>query len=283
MLLDIVPTNLITPFTEGNPLQLIFVAAVFGIALLVLGDRTAAVVKFTEQANYVVQFIMKCMGSLIPIFVFVIIFNMIIGGKLSAVTGSLKLVLLTIMGCLIVMAAYTALVCLRRRVSPVLLLKKLLPTFLIALTTASSVAAYAVNTETCEKKLGIDKKIISFGVPLGQVIFMPGCAVSYFCLGICMAESYGIAVTPTWLITLFITAWVIAAAAPPVPGGALTCYTILIIRLGIPTEAISIAIALNVIIEFVVTAVNLFCLQLELTELSGELEMLDTKTLRGGL
>ena len=53
-------------------------------------------------------------------------------------------------------------------------------------------------------------------------------------------------------------------------------------QLGIPTEAIALTVALNVILEFAAVAVNLFCLQGKLVEASGSLAMLDPKRLRGG-
>lgn len=52
------------------------------------------------------------------------------------------------------------------------------------------------------------------------------------------------------------------------------------LQLNIPTEAVAITIALNVILEFFGTAVNLFCLQAELVELAGSLDRLDVETLR---
>jgi len=45
-------------------------------------------------------------------------------------------------------------------------------------------------------------------------------------------------------------------------------------------EAIAVTIALNVILEFATTAVNLFCLQAELVELAAGLKMLDMDRLR---
>ena len=74
-------------------------------------------------------------------------------------------------------------------------LKKVFPVFLIGLTTASSAAAFLENRKVCEEKLGIDKKIVNIGVPLGQVIFMPGFSVLYFVMGICMAEIYGVKIS----------------------------------------------------------------------------------------
>ncbi len=53
----------------------------------------------------------------------------------------------------------------------------------------------------------------------------------------------------------------------------------LVMQLGLTAEAIAIAIAFNVILEFVSTAVNVAVLQLELVELSGSLGMLDKKVL----
>ena len=73
----------------------------------------------------------------------------------------------------------------------------------------------------------------------------------------------------------------LSIAAPPITGGALTCYTILFLQLGIPSGAAALALALNVILEFAATAVNLFCLQAELIESSGSLGMLNLDRLRG--
>lgn len=95
-----------------------------------------------------------------------------------------------------------------------------------------------------------------------------------------MAEIYGVTVSPAWLATACLIAIVLAVAAPPIPGGALTCYTILFVQLKIPMEAVAVTIALNVILEFIATAVNLFCLQAELVELAAGLDMLDVRKLR---
>lgn len=280
MLLDIVPSNLITPFTEGNPLQIIFIAVIFGASMLVMNDKMTVVSKFVEQLDFIVQFIMKCFNSFISLIIFLSLFNMFIGKNSGIGAAALKPVLLAVMGCIVVMAVYIVIVCVHRRITPLIFVKKLLPTFIIALTTASSAAAYSTNIETCEKKLGIDKKIINFGLPLGQVVFMPGGAIMFFCIGICMAESFHVEITITRLVTLFIITLVLGIAAPPVPGGGLTCCMILITQLGIPEEAIPIAIAVQMVLDFPATAANIFCLQSELTELAGGLDMLDTKILR---
>ena len=280
MVLDIVPGNFFTPFTEANPLQIIFVAVVIGLAILVLGAKVSTVTAFVEQSNAVIQLIMEAVSGLIPFFVFGSIFNMILSGNVSTRLQSSKLLPIMLLGHVLVCAVYLLLVCIRKRVSLPVFMKKVAPTFLIGLSTASSAAAYATNVECCEKKLGIDRQIINFGVPLGQVVFMPGAAVIFLAAGLCMAEVYGVPISPTWLVSALIITVVLAVAAPPVPGGGLTCYTMLFLQLNIPAEAVAITIALNVILEFFGTAVNLFCLQAELVELAGSLGRLDIQTLR---
>ena len=280
MILDIVPDNLFSPFIEGNSLQIIFIAIIVGLTMLFLGSRIPVVMSFIDQLNIIMQTIMGTVSAFIPFFVFGSIFNMIVGGNLLSVAKSYKLIVVMLLGDLVLMAAYLFLVSFRKKVAPFTLLKKLMPTYIIGLTTASAVAAYQTNISTCEKKLGIDKKLIDIGIPLGQVIFMPGAIVLFVAAAFGMAETYGVAITPIWMLTVFIISVILAIAAPPVPGAALTCYTILFMQLGIPAEAIAVVIALNVILEFVATAVNLFCLQTELVELSGSLQILKADVLR---
>ncbi len=280
MVLDIIPDNFFTPFTEGNPLQIIFVAVLVGIALLVLGEKVSVAATFIEQANYVVQLIMGAVSTLVPVFVFGSILNMLLSDSFSALVRSYKVVLALGLSLLTVTLIYLVLVCVRLRVRPGVLLKKIMPTFLLGLSTASSVAAYSTNVECCEKDLGIDPRLIRFGVPLGQVVFMPGAAVTLLAAALGMAEVYGVTISPSWLLTaLFITA-VLAIAAPPVPGSALTCYTLLFVQLGVPAEAVAITTALNVVLEFTSTAVNLFGLQMALTLVGNSLDMLDADALR---
>ncbi len=280
MILDIVPGNFFAPFVEGNSLQIIFIAVIIGITMLFLGNRIPVMINVIDQLNIVMQTIMSAVNSFIPFFVFGSIFNMIVGGNLASVAKSYKLILVMLLGDLILMAVYLLLVSVRKKVTPVVLLKKLMPTYIIGLTTASAVAAYPTNISTCENRLGVDKKLIDIGIPLGQVIFMPGAIILFVAAAFGMAETYSIAITPIWMLTVFIISVILAIAAPPVPGAALTCYTILFMQLGIPAEAIAVVIALNVILEFVATAVNLFCLQTELVELSGSLHTLKTDVLR---
>ena len=72
----------------------------------------------------------------------------------------------------------------------------------------------------------------------------------------------------------------ISMAAPPIPGGTMTCCTILFAQMGLPEELLPLAIGVNLLLEFPMTAVNLTCLQSELVLASAQLGMLDGERLR---
>ena len=282
MLLEIIPGNIVTPFLEGNSLQIIFMAICAGLVLLVLGEKTSALRALLGQLNTAVQFMMEVVSRYISLFVFVSLLSLMLSDAASNLGGVVKGLLLGMAACVAWPLLYALWACLRLRVSFPLVLRKLLPTYLIALSTASSSAALSSNLETCERRLGVSGRIVHFAVPLGQVMFKTGGAVGFFVLALGLAEFYGVAMPLSWIVTGVLTAGLLAIAAPPVPGGSLTCYTVLLAQLGIPDEAIGLAVAGNVILDFFMTSCGISCLQSELMLSANKLGMLDRDRLEKG-
>ena len=206
-------------------------------------------------------------------------------GVLQALAGPMIFLsvccgILAIGVCLACPLVYALLAALRLGASWPMLLRKELPAYLIALATASSSAALSTNLETCQRRLGISPRIGNFAVPLGQVVFKPGAAAGFLLLAFGLAEFYGVAMSPAWVVTGVLVSGMLAAAAPPIPGGSLTCYTVLLTQLGIPEEGIALAIAANVILDFFMTSCGIACLQSALAMAAGRLGMLDRAILQ---
>lgn len=279
MLLDIVPDNVVQPFVEGNSLQIILIAAVIGIALLILGEQTATAAKFVEQANYVVQYLMELLSAIVPFFIFISLFQMMLSDSLDQIAGAWKPVAVYVLLVFVLLGVVLVYVSIKEKVNLVLLVRKMLPTFLIALTTASSSAAFGVNMNCCEEKLGINSRITNFGIPLGIVMYMPGTAINFLIVGMYMAECYQVEMNLSWMLIAILISGILAIAAPPVPGGGLTCYTVMFLQLGIPEEALALTMTLDLIFDFVATAVSQTFLQAELVLLSDKLGLMDRKRL----
>lgn len=280
LLLSIVPQNLITPFAEGNTLQIIFLAVVAGLAVLVLKKKIPVVVQFLGQANSIIQLIMEWITALLPVIVFISVLNLMLKDVIEDAGQFVTLFVVLILAVLVNMILMGCEVSIFKKVSPKVLIKKIAPTFLIALTTASSAATFSTNMECCEKRLGIKKKLVDFGVPLGTAFSRPGHALTFFCVCLFMANYYGVAMTPGWIFAAILTCGLLALAVPPVPGGGIACYSILFIQLGIPVEALGIAVVLEIILDFIATSLNMVAVPTDLVMVSDKLDMIDKDVLR---
>ena len=150
---------------------------------------------------------------------------------------------------------------------------------MVAFTTASSVSAFQIGMETCEKKLGINKSFTSFVYPLGSVIYMPS-SVVYFTVLVCtLAETYQIAVSIRWLIMAIVVSTLITIAMPPIPGADILCYTVLFSALGIPAEAIILATAAGIALDHLDTGISVTLMIFQITCDAKRLGNLDQRIL----
>ena len=258
MVLDIIPSNLFTPFSRGNTLQILFVAVIVGIAMLLIGKNTQAVAELAEQLGYIVNGIMNVISSLVPAFVFGSLFTIVASSDFGRLASGGKFFVLSAAGCGLLLILHTVFTCLRCRMSPAKLWKAALSTFIIAITTASSSAAFSDNLHTCIDKLGVSTRLANFGVPFGQILYKPGVAVLFWFSAVSTAESEHIDVSLTWMITALFMCIVLSAAAPPVPGGMSASFTILFAQLGLPEASIAVILSLTSILDFLVTGTNIF-------------------------
>ena len=247
---------------------------------MILGNSVSELIKIVNQINAVVQLLMNTIGKLIPVFVLVCVMNLFMSGSIHDVSGLMKQILLCVWGTVVLLLLYVGYICYYCRVKPGVLVRKLVPTFLIALSTASSSASFGTNIECCEKQLGIDRKVVHFGVPMGQVVFMPVGALMFFIASLCLGENCGVEITPIWIVTSIFVSGILAAATPPIPGGAMSCYTILFTQLGIPVEGIALAISIDLLMDYFITAANITCLQMELVVDAKKLGILTEGKLR---
>lgn len=282
MILGIVPSDIISPFLNGNALQIVFLGICTGTALLILGERVLAVQDFVMQANEVIRFLMGALGKFVPLFVFLSLFDLLLSGLGSGFISLLKLFAIAIPGNLLLTLFYVLLAAARLSVSPVLLIRKMMPTYLISLMTASSAAALTTNLETCEQELGIPKKVADFAIPLGQLLYKPGFVVGLFAIALCMAEYYDVPITPQFLVTAVLTIGLLAMATPPIPGGPLSVFTVMFAQLGIPAGAVALAVAANAVLDFFMTASGLACLQIQVMRAVDSIGMLDRERLYAG-
>ena len=71
MLLSIVPNNLISPFSTGNTLQIVFMAAFTGYIILRRAGKDASLTNAAQSINLLVQEMVAVITKVLPFVVFV--------------------------------------------------------------------------------------------------------------------------------------------------------------------------------------------------------------------
>ena len=280
MILNIFPATVVEPFATGNTLQIIFLAVVIGVALLYMQKQTREIAVIIGQINMMVNFLMGFISRIVPFVIFMVLVSLIWSGNLSVVTSVWKFVAAFMIALPAIAIVFLLATAACQKVKPSILVHKCLPTFLLALTSASSAAAFSTNVETCKKQFGIDPSLVSFGVPLGIVVHKPTTAAYNLIIVMYFASVYHVQCTPAWLFTALFLCIVVSVSAPPIPGGGTAAYTILFKQLGIPDEALAVALTLDIITDFLITALDTFNLQMALINISSKMNLIDKNTLR---
>ena len=275
MLLSVFPSNVFSPFIEGNTLQIIFLAFILGLSLMFLGHRTTSIARAIEQINYIISFLMEFVSKLVPYFVFIVLVSIIWSDTLSSFSEVWKLTVVFLTAVVICFSLFLAFVCVKHKQNPIKMLSAILPSFLIAISTASSSATFESNMKVCSNRFGINKELSSFGIPFGMVIFKPTTALYYLLVCFYFSSVNNAMVSVSWIITAVIITAISAIATPPIPGGAAATYTILFSQLGISPKSLFVVVAIDMIFDFVLTSSDMSMLLLQMYHLSNKMGMRD--------
>ena len=278
--LDFVPRNIVSPFLNTDSPMLIALAIIIGNALLVLGNQADRLVKIANQANSVGLLVAEWISRIIPYFVAILLAFRILDGTIVRFRNIwIPLVAFHIFASLY-LAGMMFMTSRKYEVSMTKLWEKIKPSFMIAFRKASVDAAFGENKVCCERKLGINSKLTDYGLPLGLVIYMPVSTVSLMASTLYAVTCYNMTITTLWLIMAVILVVALQAASPPVSGVDTLAYVAIFSRLGIPSEALIMAIVCDIIFCFTSSAMNQAMLQLHLINEADRLKSLNNNALK---
>lgn len=255
-LTGIVPTDIITPFTELNVLQIVFLAAVAGIAALQLGAKAQPVLNLAESVLELLQKALWWVIRLAPIGTVGLIGTAIatygwdLLGKYATFTVDVY-----VGSALVMFGVYPLLLWTVAKVNPIQFFKGAWPAIQLAFVSRSSVGTMPVTQKVTER-LGVPKEYASFAVPFGATTKMDGCAAIYPALAaIFIAEIFDVQLGITdYLLIAFVS--VIGSAATAGLTGATVMLTLTLSTLGLPLEGVGLLMAIDPILDMMRTATN---------------------------
>lgn len=279
LLFSIFPDDLLSPFIEGNTLQIIFIAVMSGSVILLLGDKAEQLRKIIKDLTLLFSHIIVIICKFLPIYIFSSLVLLIWeNGSEMFIKFWKPLVLSTVILTLFVVVKVIY-VSIRFKISPLKFLSVIKGTMLVALATASSAAALSDVLQINEKKLGISPKLNGFGVPFANLLIRSVVGAIFVITIYYMAEVYAVPVNIGWFVTAWIMCSILSIAAPPVPGGSLVVMEMLLTQLGIPLEGIAVAGLITLITEFTCTAAMQGIGHCEILINADDLNMLDRSKL----
>ena len=255
--INIVPSNPINAFANGEMLQIIFFVILFSIAMLMSGDIGKSLANGAEKMNEVMMKVVTVVMDFAPIGVFCLMaktfseqgmglilpmigyFSVVVGCLLLHALGTLNLLLFTL-----------------TRLNPIKFFKKMTSAQIFAFSTASSNATIPVTLQAVEKRMGVHNSIASFTVPFGATINMDGTAIMQGVATVFIANVYGIELGMSQYLTIIGMSVLASIGTAGVPGVGLIMLAMVFNQVGLPVEGIGLILGVDRLLDMVRTAVN---------------------------
>ncbi len=258
VLINIVPSNPIQAFAEGNMLQIIFFVILFAIALLMTGEKGQPLVDLADRLNEVMMNVVTLVMDFAPIGVFFLMaktFSEQGFGLIIPMIGYFAVVVL----CLILhcLGTFSLLLHFLARLSPVIFFKKMRSAQIFAFSTASSNATIPVTLQAVEKRIGVNNATAAFTVPLGATINMDGTAIMQGVATVFIANVYGINLEFSDYLTVIGMSILASIGTAGVPGVGLIMLAMVFNQVGLPVEGIGLILGVDRVLDMLRTVVNI--------------------------
>jgi len=257
VIINIVPTNPMRAMSEGNMLQIIIFAVIFGFAISHIGERGTRVASFFNDLNDVIMRVVTLIMQLAPYGVFALMAKLSLTLGLETFGSVVKYFFLVVLVLFIQgLVIYPSLLKIFSGLSPLMFLRKIRDVQLFAFSTASSNATLPVTIETAEHRMGVDNKIASFTLPLGATLNMDGTAIMQGVATVFIAQVFGVELSIMDYATVVITATLASIGTAGVPGVGLIMLAMVLNQVGLPVEGIALIIGVDRMLDMIRTAVN---------------------------
>ena len=260
----IVPRNIFNAMQRLEILPLIFFSLLFGAALSAIGDKGKRAIEFFSILNDAVMKIVDWIMIIAPIGIFGLIAARI--GKAGGFSNFLPELYavgkysFTVVAGLSIHAFITLPLILYfvGKKNPFTFIKGISKALLNAFSTASSSATLPISMECVERENNISQETAGFVLPIGATINMDGTALYEAVAAIFISQVYGIELSMTHQIIIFITATLAAIGAAGIPEAGLVTMVIVLKAVGLPLEGIGIILTIDWLLDRFRTTVNVW-------------------------
>lgn len=260
-ILGVIPNNIVKPFSEGNVLSILMLAAAAGIALAKMpqSDRKETVVNGLLGLQDLLFMLIRGLIWALPLGI--VAFAAQLSAQFSAgiVMESLgKYVAVILGGNMIQFFIVLPLFLLARGINPLRTLGRMMPAVMMALFTKSSAATLPVTMQSAEERMGVSKNVSRFVLPICTTINMNGCAAFILVTSLFLMQNGGMELSLATMIMWLFIAVFSAVGNAGVPMGCYFLTLSLMSGINAPIGIMGIILPIYTIIDMIETAENVW-------------------------
>ena len=255
-IVDIIPSNMVSPIADRNLLQVIFIAVFFGLALNALGNKTKLLQDLANVGN---EFFTKLVGMIVlfvPLIAFFAMMELASDTDFAMIVTMGKLVVGLLICSAAMLLVYAILIRFVGKISPLPFLKKIPSLWPIPFATSSSAVTMPFTMNFCTKKLGVAEKISSFSIPIGTTVNMNGGCFYLPIVVIMFLKMYDVEVDLNAIIIILTMTLSLSVAGPAVPNASVIGILTITSTFGVPNDIAGLLFCIATVCERVVTCFN---------------------------
>ena len=254
--LNIIPENPFKSLVEGDMLQIIFFAILFGGCMASI-KQNKVLLDIVFKLNDLVLKMLEVLMKIAPLGIFCLIAKTFSSQGIDSILELLKYFIGVVIVLFIhLFIVYLPLVKLIAKVNLINFFSGLKQALLFAFSTSSSSATIPITLNNLEKSFNVKKKVSSFTVPLGATINMDGTAIMQGMATIFIANFYGIELIFTDFLTIILTAALASIGTAGVPGVGMIMLGMVLNQVGLPLEGIAIVMGVDRLLDMLRTSLN---------------------------
>ena len=251
-----IPHNPIQALAEGNMLQIVVFAVLFGIVINVAGGHGKRIATFFHDLNIIGIRTVALFMRLVPYGVFCLVAVLFAQKGVALILGMLEYFVAVIFVLFLHTILTYSTILSMFRFSPKIFFQKIYSVMLFAFNTSSSSAAMPMMLDTVEHKLGVNRSIASLVVPLGININKNGTAIMQIVATIFIANIYHVQIGLAGYAILTMMVMFMSIGTVGAPGLGLITLIMVLRQLGLPIEGIALVIGVERLLDMVRSSVN---------------------------
>lgn len=254
-----IPTVVRNPIMAGqNPLSVILFALLFGAALAALGPQAEPAVKVFRALDKAFITLVLWIMALAPLGVFTLMAKAIVELGIDYIASLAMYCVTVVLGLGLHFLFLTTVVLLvLGRLSPLRFLRGMAPAFELSFSVSSSSAALPVTIDCAHRRVGADKDICNFMLPIGATVNMDGTALYQAVAVVFISQVIGLDLTLTQQFSVFATAIMVSIGTAGIPGGSVALMPLVLGSVGIGAEYVGIIIGVDRFLDMCRTVVNI--------------------------